>query len=249
MAVATVFNPQGKTPILIVCEHASNTIPEQFDDLGLDADTLNSHVAWDLGALEIAKKLTTELGARLVYSTISRLVYDCNRPPLAHDAMPASSEVFDIPGNKNLTISDKEERIEAYYLPFKDLLKEYAKDCNTQLMVTIHSFTPVYYGKAREVEIGILHDSDSRFADAMLSFKPANDSYLVRRNEPYGAEDGVTHTLIEHGIKNNLLNVMIEVRNDLLADVAQQDKVVDYLAKMIRHALVQVSIEKTEAKL
>lgn len=238
-----VFNAGGASPVLLVCEHASNVIPERYGDLGLSSDELTSHVAWDPGADVVARSVATHLDAALVAARVSRLVYDCNRPPGASGAMPEKSEVFEIPGNKNLTEAQKSERIENIYLPFKDKLSSVISGSEQlKVMVTVHSFTPVYFGGKRDLHIGILHDSDSRLADAMLQTAADFTSLDVRRNEPYGPEDGVTHTLIEHGLHHDLLNVMIEVRNDLLALEQDQQIIADLLAKWIAAACEKVGV-------
>jgi predicted N-formylglutamate amidohydrolase len=103
------------------------------------------------------------------------------------------------------------------------------------MLVTVHSFTPVYFGKTRDVEVGILHDRDSRLADAMIARADRmQTNYVVRRNEPYGPADGVTHTLVEHGLANGLPNVMIEVRNDLLGDEDGQTAMAAFLTNLIK---------------
>ncbi len=113
-------------------------------------------------------------------------------------------------------------------------------------MLTVHSFTPVYFGVPRAVEVGILHDADSRLADAMLSAASADKRYIVRRNEPYGPADGVTHSLILHGISRGIPNVMIEVRNDLVADQAGQEVMAGYLSELLAQAIgSQVNNNKT----
>ena len=238
-----VFNAGGASPVLLVCEHASNAIPARYGDLGLSAEDLESHVAWDPGADSVARAVATRLDAVLVAARVSRLVYDCNRPPEAPGAMPEKSEVFEIPGNKDLTEAQKSERIENIYLPFREGLRNVISGgAQLKVMVTVHSFTPVYFGGRRDLHIGILHDSDSRLADAMLETAEDFTSLDVRRNEPYGPADGVTHTLIEHGLHHGLLNVMIEIRNDLLA--AEQDRkiVSDLLANWIAAACEKLGV-------
>lgn len=104
-------------------------------------------------------------------------------------------------------------------------------------MVTVHSFTSVYFGKPRFVEVGILHDADTRLADAMLAqAERLKGRFVTRRNEPYGPEDGVTNTLLEHGVQKALLNVMIEVRNDLLRTGEEIDAMATYLGELISSA-------------
>ncbi len=229
-----VFNAGGSGAVVLVCEHASNAIPARYANLGLDDGDLTSHVAWDPGAYDVARAVAGQLDAIFVASRVSRLVYDCNRLPESPDAMPEISEIFEIPGNKELSDAQKRERVENVYLPFKQTLSDViSRAGQLKIMVTVHSFTPVYFGASRDVHIGILHDEDSRFADAMLELSGQFTSLDVRRNEPYGPEDGVTHTLIEHGVRNGLMNVMIEIRNDLLA--VEQDRIIisDMLAAWI----------------
>lgn len=222
---------------MLVCEHASARIPPEFQDLGLDRSDLDSHIAWDPGAYETAKGLSAALDAPLVYSTVSRLVYDCNRPPDAADAMPACSEDTSIPGNTNLTSSDRQSRIARYYQPFEALLYETLDDRpGVTALVTVHSFTPVYRGQARSVEVGILHDRDSRLADALLQVALG---FNIQRNAPYGPEDGVTHTLRHHALPRDILNVMIEIRNDLIASSEQCARMADTLADWVSRALEQ----------
>lgn len=236
--VAEVLNGNGRAPVLLVCEHASNHVPDVFGGLGASAEARASHVAWDPGALEVAAALSSALDAPLVASTVSRLVYDCNRPPDAPDAMPARSEQFDIPGNRDLTAAKAAARIETYYRPFEALLDQtIAGRPAPPALVTVHSFTPVYLGTHREVELGILHDNESRLADALLALAPEHTTMTVLRNAPYGPEDGVTHTLRRHGLRNGLLNVMLEIRNDLIADAAAQIRVATMLAGLLRAAL------------
>ena len=88
----TTLGPKGPAPVLILCEHASNAFPAEFGTLGLDDDARRSHAAWDPGALDIARRLSDAWAAPLVHSNVSRLIYDCNRPPEAPDAMPADAK-------------------------------------------------------------------------------------------------------------------------------------------------------------
>lgn len=208
-----VHNAAGAARLVLVCEHASHRIPAEYDGLGLDAATLKSHIAWDPGAFDVAKQMAADLDAPLVHSAASRLLYDCNRPPEAESAIPLSSEDIPVPGNANLSAEARDARIRDYYLPFAQLLSEVMADQAPDALVTVHSFTPVFRGEARNVEIGILHEADSRLADRLLT---KVEGYVTARNQPYGPEDGVTHTLQAHGIACGVANVMIEIRNDLI---------------------------------
>ncbi|MHA3978098.1 N-formylglutamate amidohydrolase [Halovulum sp. GXIMD14794] len=231
---AVVETPGGSAPIVLVCEHASNRIPAALDGLGLDDTARVSHAAWDIGALELARALSARLDAPLVRSRVSRLVYDCNRPPEAAGAMPERSEAFEVPGNRDLTEAQRARRVRDVYQPFRDLLSRTLDAKAPCTMVTVHSFTPVYDGVSRAVELGLLHDADASLAQAMLDAAPAHLDLMTMLNEPYSAADGVTHTLREHATPRGLPNVMIEVRNDLLGDAPAIEKIADGLAGMIR---------------
>ncbi|EJZ19548.1 N-formylglutamate amidohydrolase [Rhizobium sp. Pop5] len=231
----------GCSPVLLVCEHASSTPPASFGDLGLPSEALTSHIAWDPGALAVARGISKALDATLVYQRFSRLIYDCNRPPSSPGAMPETSEIYAIPGNKDLTDEERLARTDALYVPFHDAIRGLIGDRRARgqdsVIVTMHSFTPVYHGRQRAVELGILHDEDSRLADRMLDAAAEAPLYRTERNEPYGPRDGVTHTLILHGLSNGLRNVMIEVRNDLLANDGGQGVMADYLTGLLRQSL------------
>lgn len=238
-SVVRVSRSDGQAPIVLVCEHASLHIPPELDDLGLDDAARRSHAAWDIGALGVARAMSRRLDAVLVASAVSRLVYDCNRPPEAPDAIPEQSEVFAIPGNAGLSLVERRRRVGAYYEPFRDALAAEIARKADPVLVTIHSFTPVYHGKARAVEIGVLHDADSRLADALLEVA---DRYDVQRNAPYGPDDGVTHTLKLHALPGGRLNVMIEIRNDLIRSEAAEEAMAETLSAWVARALDSLGV-------
>jgi len=235
--VVETLNADVDAPTLLVCEHASNHIPDSLNMLGLSEEVRRSHIAWDPGAYAVASHLSKMLDAPLVASKVSRLVHDCNRPPDATDAMPAKSELFEVPGNRDLSTVERQERVQRYYLPFERAVQAAIVRFKTApALVTIHSFTPTYYGQSRAVELGILHDEDSRLADAILALAPEQTSLITLRNEPYGPEDGVTHTLKTHAIQNKLPNVMIEIRNDLISTPEDVLNVATMLSRLLNAA-------------
>lgn len=232
-----VLNREGSSPVLLVCEHASKHIPLRYGDLGLSEDAKSSHAIWDPGAYEVARSLSQRLDAPLIAARVSRVLFDCNRPPEAPDSMPEACEIYQFPGNKGLSAEAKEERTRNIYQPFKETISKTIQDsARIEAIVTLHSFTPVFFGSPRAVEIGIIHDSDRRLADAMLAIAPEVTDLAIARNEPYGPEHGVTHTLKEHGQKNGLLNAMIEIRSDLIAGPQEQEEVSSMIASWIQRA-------------
>lgn len=214
-------NLAGGSPFVLVCEHAGRRLPAALGSLGLNEAELASHIASDIGAEPVARELSMVLDAPLFLQRYSRLAYDCNRPPDSGAAIPVVSEVTRVPGNETLSPAAKLSRIEAFYRPFhaalEAFLDERAARGISSILVTIHSFTPVYKGVRRALDLGILHDRDSRFADSLLGQCGGMKDIIVRRNEPYGPQDGVCHTLNLHAGVRGLRNVMIEIRNDLIA--------------------------------
>lgn len=237
---AHVLNAQGSAPAVLVCEHASRFIPAALDGLGLSDAAASSHVAWDIGALDLARELSQALDAPLVASRVSRLVYDCNRPPDSAAAIPVQSEVFHIPGNADLSEDQRRARTIGVYHPFRALLGQVLDQHPTRpALITIHSFTPVYDGQPRAVELGILHDQDDRMALAMLHQARRHTGLQVELNQPYAARDGVTHTLRDQAGRRGLANVMIELRNDLIDTPQGVTRIAGQLAPILSQVIGQ----------
>ncbi|MBY5973330.1 N-formylglutamate amidohydrolase [Ferrimonas balearica] len=238
-----VIHPGGTGPVVLSCEHASAAIPAALDGLGLvEADRL-SHAVWDPGALALAVAISERLGAPLVASRVSRLVYDCNRPPSSPGAMPERSEVVEVPGNVGLNDEQRAARVREIYRPFQAALSG-VLDRHGGALVTVHSFTPLWHGEPRATEIGLLHDSDDRLALAMMD--NWTGPLKAELNAPYSATDGVTHTLREHAVSRGRLNVMIEVRNDLLADAEKVSQAAEQLCGALSLSLAALATEGEE---
>ncbi len=220
---AILVNEQGRSPYVLICEHASNRLPKALGTLGLADPDLKRHIAWDIGAESVARILSRLIDAPLILQRYSRLAYDCNRPPDSPEAMPAISEITEIPGNMNLSAAHRLARIQQIYRPFHDavsgILDARAAEGQKSVVISIHSFTPVYKGKPRALELGILHDRDASFSSMLIKRFPRVDARL---NEPYGPKDGVLHTLNLHAAPRGLKHAMIELRNDLISSERSQ---------------------------
>ena len=218
-------NEQGRSPFVLICEHASNTMPKALGTLGLPEAELTRHIAWDIGAEKVGRLLSRLMDAPLLLQRYSRLAYDCNRPPESPDSIPEMSELTAIPGNRKLSAEDRLARAREIYRPVHDgvsaVLDRRAAGGQQSLVVSIHSFTPVYKGKPRSVELGILHDRDATLSSKLIKSFPNIDARL---NEPYGPKDGVLHTLNLHGFTRGLQHAMIEIRNDLVSTERGQDE-------------------------
>jgi predicted N-formylglutamate amidohydrolase len=228
-----VTNPGGSSPFVMTCAHASNFLPPEFGTLGLAAEQLARHIAWDPGALPVARRMAEALDATLVETRISRLVIDCNRPLDAPDLVPPVSETTAIPGNASLSEKQRAARIALSWQPFHDAVasiidKRQARGLETRL-VSIHSFTPVYKGMSRPWHIGIIHDEDRRLAAPLIAALQRLAGVTVGVNEPYSPADRVYFTLERHARPRGLPCAMIEIRNDEISDEAGQRKWADLL--------------------
>lgn len=246
---ALIENPAAPGRVIVVCEHASNEFAAPFGTLGLTAAQRRAHIAWDPGALGLARALAVALDAPLVTAPLSRLIYDCNRPPDAAGAMAARSEVHEIPGNRALSPADRLARVNAVYRPFHDSLRalivQRLTNGPTPVLVTIHSFTPVYHGEPRAVEFGVIHDADPALALAVVN-AARTLPMVTRLNEPYCAADDVTHTLRLQATPYGLANVMLELRNDLIATPKAELVIAAQLAPVLHRAIAAVTSHPSE---
>jgi predicted N-formylglutamate amidohydrolase len=243
-APTITVNDGGRSPLFLVCEHAGRKIPKSLNSLGLPAHEFERHIAYDIGAEQVARGLCERLDAPLVLQRYSRLVYDCNRPPEAAGAIPVLSELTEIPGNRGLSEAQKLLRIREIYDPFHAqvgrLIDLRLNARQPVIFITIHSFTPVFKGIARKVDVGLLFDRDRRFTDRIAPLLQAAGRLELRYNEPYGPADGVCHTLNVHAGVRGLPYSMIEIRNDLIANESGQVEWADRLADVLRRAAQEI---------
>jgi predicted N-formylglutamate amidohydrolase len=226
-------NRKGRSSVVLLCDHASNFIPEEFGTLGLARSDLARHIAWDLGAAAVARRMGAALDAVLIETRISRLVIDCNRPLDAPDLIPTVSETTAIPGNARLSAEHRADRIALAYEPFHAeidaVVSERLADGMETRLVSIHSFTPVYKRVARPWHIGVIHDDDRRLAMPLIAALGALNGVTVGVNQPYSPVDRVYYTLERHARSRGLACAMIEIRNDELLATAGQRKWGDLL--------------------
>ena len=229
-----IERPDGASPIVLCCDHADRRIPARLGTLGLAPEALDRHIAYDIGALAVARGLSERLDAVLVAQRYSRLVIDCNRRPGVASSIPEVSETTEIPGNLRLPAADRTLREETFLAPYQAaigaLLDARARAGRTVLMVTVHSFTPVFEGVARPWHLGVIHGRDDRGARTFLPLVAGEAGLVVGFNEPYVVEMETDYTLPIHAEGRGLAYVELEIRQDLIADAAGQGQWIDRLA-------------------
>ena len=222
---------------MILCDHASNRVPEAFQSFGFAEEALQTHIAWDPGALAVARLLSAKLDAPLFWPDASRLIIDCNRAPDASSLIVTESEGRPVPANRVLSEHERSRRLDHIHAPYHDAIdtcfeRRMADGWQTAL-VAIHSFTPIYFGKARPWQIGILFDDDRRLADLLIGGLKADPALTVGINQPYSPADGVYYTLARHAQPHDLPSAMIEIRNDEISGEAGQRSWAERLANIL----------------
>ncbi len=242
-----VENPEGAGPFVIVCDHASNRIPDEYRSFGFADDALATHIAWDPGALAVSRRLSALLDAPLLWPDVSRLVIDCNRPVDAASLIVIESEGGPVPANRNLSEAQRAERIQRVHTPYHEAIAACLKRRHAPALIAIHSFTPVYLGKIRPWEIGIVFGDDRRLADDFIHGLQADTALTVGINQPYAPADQVYYTVERHAGPRGLPAAMIEIRNNEIGEAEGQRRWADRLADILmatkprlarRHAVV-----------
>lgn len=218
-----VINPLAKAPILLVCDHASCRFPQALGDMGLDPFARRCHLAIDVGAGKLTESLARSLGVTAVIAQYSRLVVDCNRELMDPGAFLEYGDGIVVPGNRNLTQADKDARANAIYWPYHQAIDNQIARLRavgpSPAFISIHSFTPVLNGISRAEQIGVLWDKDARLSDIFLEeYRAAG--FVTGDNEPYSGRAPQDFTIDHHAEENALPHVGIEVRQDLIDDIA-----------------------------
>lgn len=215
-----VINPDGASPYLLLCEHASNRIPRALGELGLPEAERQRHIAWDIGVSALSQYLSRALDAPLFMTNYSRLVIDCNRPLGVPSAIPEMSETTEIPGNLDLTDAERQQRIDTLFTPFADAvarrLDHLQEEGKRPFVVGIHSFTPVYFGKQRPWHAGILYGEAAGFGQALICELQSEAALTIGDNEPYNIHPDEDYTVPVHADDRGLPGALIEVRHDLI---------------------------------
>ena len=211
----------SSSPVVFVCEHAGNLLPRRCGDLGLSQRDMARHIAWDVGAFRVAELLAERFDAPLVWQRYSRLVIDCNRHLGAPSLIPETSEATPIPGNARLLQGERLARIAEIWQPFQDavaaLLARRAERGLPTLLVAMHSFTPVYLGRARPWHVGFLPGAIAWPSLGLHDALKPNGALTVVLDQPYRIDE-YDQTIPVHGDARQIPSTLVEIRNDLIAD-------------------------------
>ena len=222
--------------LVLVCDHASNRIPHGYGCLGLEADALARHIAYDPGAAAVTRALARRLGAPAVLSTFSRLVIDPNRGEDDPTLIMRLSDRAVVPGNRDVDDGERARRIAAWYAPYHAAIDAAVgrslASGHVPALVSVHSFTPIWRGRPRPWPIGVLWDADPRLAVPLIEAFARDRALMVGDNEPYSGALA-NDCMFRHGTRRGLAHALIELRQDLIADEAGVAGWADRLAEIL----------------
>ena len=247
----TVDNQPGRSPLLIVADHAGKHFPRRLGQLGLSDAECERHIAWDIGIGAVCRRLGQALNAVVVRQNYSRLVIDCNRMPGSGTSIAELSELTTVPGNIGLSERDKLARVREIFQPYHDRiageLDRRREAGRPTALISAHSFTPVFKTETRPWHVGVLYNRDRRFAQLMMELLHREEGLVVGDNEPYSVTDASDYTIPIHGEQRDLHHVALEIRQDLIADEAGQRTWAALFARLLPQAyqrLTSVQVPK-----
>jgi predicted N-formylglutamate amidohydrolase len=230
---------RGHSGLLFICDHASNALPPAYGDLGLDAALFRTHIASDIGAAGVARALAAHFEAPAVLARWSRLLIDLNRGEDDPTLVMKLSDGSVIPGNRNADAAEIASRIVKFHAPYHARIEEeLVKFASVSTVISMHSFTPAWKGRAQPWEVGVLWDRDGRLAKPLMA-QLAKAGFAVGDNEPYSGELE-NDCLYRHGTMNGLPHVLIEIRQDLIATPEAARKFAQRLAPILETALADM---------
>ncbi|HEY3252651.1 MAG TPA: N-formylglutamate amidohydrolase [Polyangiaceae bacterium] len=245
-AAFEVIDDQRRSPFLITCDHAGKRLPRALGTLGLPDSELDRHIAWDIGAAQVARALAHELGAFAILQTYSRLAIDCNRPLGVPSSIPLLSENTLIPGNHGLSAALAAERARAIFQPYHArILSELERRAHAgqpSVLIAMHSFTPTFMGVARPWHTGMLYNRDVRLGRALIELLRRDPELVVGDNEPYSVSDLSDYGVVVYGERRGIPHVEIEIRQDLLLEEAGQAAWAARFARVLPEACAGIAL-------
>ena len=221
----TMLNKDSRSDIVLICEHAGNAIPQSLGNMGLPVETLSSHIALDIGARAVAMALANKFAAPLVMQNYSRLVYDCNRPKHASDAIVTTSDDTPIPGNQSIDDGQRTLRYREIFKPYDDALTWIFSVHPRRAAFSIHSFTRIYHGQVRPWHAGILYRKDLGTARILLEALQARlPEAVIGMNRPYDIREISDWFMTRHAERLGITHGLVEICNSLIRDPKGQDE-------------------------
>ena len=236
-SVYSLENQQVSAPVVISCDHASNRIPKAFQQLGLADEHLQQHIAYDIGALQVANALANFFSFPLISSNYSRLLVDLNRHPHDPSAIPEVSDEILIPGNRGLTEEQKQNRLSDYFYPYHsrhgELVDNASNSYKNPFVLAIHSFTPEMQNFARPWHYGVLWGHSEHLSSKFINSLQSLPGRFIGENQPYHALQPRGYSQDVHGADRDVDVILLEIRQDLISSTEGQQMIANELCEAI----------------
>ncbi|MGB3720048.1 MAG: N-formylglutamate amidohydrolase [Proteobacteria bacterium] len=243
----TILPGRADGGLVLLCDHAGNAFPPEYGTLGLPDSQLRRHIAYDIGAAEVTRRMSAALDVPAVMTHYSRLLIDPNRGEDDPTLIMRLSDGAIVPANKSIPPEEREKRIRLYYRPYHDAIDRVLDQCEATgvapTILSVHSFTESWKGVSRPWHAGVLWGNDARFAEPLFEALCAEGDLIVGANEPYAGQlEG--DTLWKHGAMRGLPHAIIEIRQDLIRDEKGQASWAQRLVRIMRNLLGHSELQR-----
>ncbi len=244
-----VISGKPNSGLLIVCDHARNYIPPQYNNLGMDEAQLQRHIAYDIGVESVTRQMCEMINVPAIMTNYSRLLIDPNRGDDDPTLIMRLSDGAIIPGNAKVDEEERQHRINTYHAPYHQEIDNQIDNMTLSAgkppaLLSIHSFTDKWKGNPRPWHITVLWDNDDRLVWPLLNGLREDTSIIVGENEPYTGElDG--DCMHQHGSNRGLAHALIEIRQDLISTYEGQKAWAERLSHIMQKLLADENLQKS----
>lgn len=243
-----LYNPQGRAPVLLLCDHAGRRVPARLAGLGISEEMLSRHIGWDIGAADMTRRLARRLDAPALLCHVSRLVIDPNRRPATPSSIPEISDGCVIPANEGLSREEELRRIREHFLPYHRAVARrigaFRRSGIVPAVIAMHSFTPHMAGEDRPWQIGVVWRGDQRISAPVLAALRARGDLVVGDNQPYSGLADFGFTVTFHAQRPRLPHLMLEVRQNEIDTTPRAEAYADLIHETLRAPLADSGLHR-----
>lgn len=234
-----LLNQDAPARALLICDHASNALPKGYGSLGIAEEKMFDHIAWDVGAAAVTRRLSELLHAPAIMAGLSRLFVDLNRYPDDPTCVAAFSDGTVVHGNENIGGNERQHRLAVHQQYHEEVARRIAALSRQEppVLLYIHSFTPRIGDNQRPWHLGVLHDGRSEESNRLIRVLRANPEIVVGDNQPYSVDQPKSYSIFEHAIDRGVPYIALEIRQDLIETVDMAEQWAETIAAAFREAL------------
>ena len=243
------INADGAAHLVLICDHAGRSVPGTLNGLGVDVEHMERHIAYDIGAAAVTRRMSELLDAPALLHNYSRLVIDCNRPLGHPESISEISDRTTIPANVNIREHDALKRVDTLFWPYHQAISNVVghrwrvEGC-PPVLFSVHSFTPSFGDEHRPWDAGVLYNRDPRLAHPMMEALREQGLH-IGDNQPYSGLEAA-YSIDVHGTSPGLANGVIEIRQDQISDAEGQERWAQILARSLYSIMKREDIHRVQ---